>query len=66
MHTFPAKNLQFRGSFSIITKNPEEVVLEEEKKKTVRFRIEDDWFSFYVGIILGLLVLFGIVKRVPW
>jgi hypothetical protein len=36
------------------------------KKKNRKFRIEDDWFSFYVGVILGLLVLFGIIKYIPW
>lgn len=35
-------------------------------KKRTRFRIEDDWLSFYIGVILGLLVLLGIIKKVPW
>jgi hypothetical protein len=30
------------------------------------FRIEEDWFSFVVGIILALMVLFGLIKHVPW
>ncbi len=38
----------------------------EKEKKPVKFRIEDDWFSFFVGVILGLLVLFGIIKYIPW
>jgi len=38
----------------------------EKEKKTVRFRIEDDWFSFIVGVILGLLVLFSVIKYIPW
>jgi len=39
--------------------------LEKEKKKN-SFTIDDDWFSFYIGVILGLLVLFGIIKYIPW
>jgi len=38
----------------------------KKEKKSVRFKIDDDWFSFFVGIILGLLVLFGVIKYIPW
>ncbi|MDL1962642.1 MAG: hypothetical protein LWX01_13315 [Deltaproteobacteria bacterium] len=35
-------------------------------KGKTSFRIEEDWFSFVVGIILALMVLFGLIKHVPW
>jgi len=38
----------------------------KKENKPVRFRIDDDWFSFYIGVILGLLVLFGVIKYIPW
>jgi len=38
----------------------------EKKNKNIKLRMEEDWFSFYLGIILGLLVLFGVIKSVPW
>ena len=38
----------------------------KKEKRYTKIRIEEDWFSFYVGIILGLLVMFGVIKHVPW
>ena len=38
----------------------------EKKQKKARFTIEEDWLSFYIGIILGLLVMFGVIKYIPW
>jgi hypothetical protein len=37
-----------------------------DAKRKASFRIEEDWFSFVVGLILALLVFFGVIKNVPW
>ena len=34
-------------------------------KRKEPFRMEEDWFSFVVGLILALMVLFGLIKHVP-
>jgi len=43
-----------------------EGMIMEKEQEPKKFRIEEDWFSFYVGIILGLLVIAGIIKHIPW
>ena len=66
--TYPSALSFFAVSATILynyKKNPGRFVMSKEKKP-LKFRMEDDWFSFYVGIILGLLVLFGVVEHVPW
>jgi hypothetical protein len=40
--------------------------MKEKQMKSTKLRIEEDWFSFYLGIILGLLVLLGVVRHIPW
>lgn len=52
--------------FVYIIQKYKQYLIEAMSKKRTRFRIEDDWLSFYIGVILGLLVLLGIIKKVPW
>jgi hypothetical protein len=37
-----------------------------DAKGKASFRIEEDWFSFVAGLILAFLVLFGLIKNIPW
>ena len=38
----------------------------KEKRRPTKLRIEEDWFSFYLGVGLGLLVLLGVIRHIPW
>jgi len=58
-----SKILFSKGKTKLVQNLPNQ---DSKPKGREPFRMEEDWFSFVVGLILALLVLFGLIKSVPW